>query len=77
MDIPIQGCLVHLVMSAQKTQMGHNSTSPVADPAHDVLPRRVPGGVDVAGGDLHAPREHRQQDLPRPRGDRRHQEVCR
>ena len=49
----------------------------VSDPAHDVLPRGVQGGVDVPGGDLHAPREHRLQDLPRPRGDCWHQEIRR
>ena len=50
---------------------------PISDPAHDVLPRGVQGGVDVTGGDLHAPREHRLQDLPWPCGDRWHQEVSR
>ena len=49
----------------------------ISDPAHNVLPRGVQGGVDVSWGDLHAPREHRLQDLPGARGDRRHKEVCR
>lgn len=49
----------------------------ISDPAHDVLPRGVQGGVDVSRGDLHAPREHRLQDLQGTRGDCRHQEVCR
>ena len=47
------------------------------DPAHDVLPRGVQGGVDVTGGDLHAPREHRLQDLPGAGRDCRDQEICR
>ena len=47
------------------------------DPAQNVLPRGVQGGVDVPRGDLHAPGEHNLQDIPGPRRDCRDQEICR
>lgn len=49
----------------------------ISDPAHNVLPWGVQGGVDVPRGDLHAPREHRLKDLSGPSGDSRDEEVCR